>query len=95
MVLSEKVAETLKEVLDYPLQVSQNAFVYAEAVTGELVYEGMGEFRDAITHISRALWIADEEEALRNLDEALNTSGEQVLKALSGQPQDSSNMSRG
>lgn len=70
MVLSEKVAETLKEVLDYPLQGSQNAFVYAEVVTGELVYEGMGEFRDAITHISRALWIADEEEALRNLDEA-------------------------
>ena len=31
---------------------------------------GMAGFRDAITHISRALWTDNEEEALRNVDEA-------------------------
>lgn len=70
MVYSENIIEILKEILDYPLQVSQNSFVFAEIVTGELVYVGMAEFRDAITHISRALWADDEAETMRNIDEA-------------------------
>jgi len=70
MVYSENIIKNLKEILDYPLQVSQNSFVFAEIVTGELVYVGMAEFRDAITHISRALWADDEVEALRKIDEA-------------------------
>lgn len=70
MTQSEKVIEKIKEILDNPLRVSQNAFTFSEIVTGELVYVGMAEFRDAITHISRALWTDDEDEALRDIDEA-------------------------
>lgn len=67
---SPRIIRELEEILDRPLNVSQEAFVFAEIVTGDMVYVGMAEFRDAVFHISRALQTDSEDEALSNLDAA-------------------------
>jgi tetratricopeptide (TPR) repeat protein len=65
-IIFDKITELFQEA--YP--VSRDATIYAEVVTGEMNYKGMGELRDALEHLNRAISTEDEECALENLTEA-------------------------
>ena len=68
--LSPIVLSTLREIMGHPYQLSRDSIVYSEVVTGELNYKGMGELRDVLEHLQRAINTNEEEEALNDLTEA-------------------------
>jgi len=67
--ISPRVEEKLMEVLgptnyDYATAV----ITYSEVKSLEYIYSGMAEFRDALTHIKRAIYNENEEKSLEELD---------------------------
>lgn len=68
--LSPAVLSTLREIMGHPYHLSRDAVIYSEVVTGELNYKGMGELRDVLEHLQRALNANNEDEALNDLTEA-------------------------
>lgn len=56
--------------MGHPYHLSRDAIIYSEVVTGELNYKGMGELRDVLEHLQRAINTNNEEEALNDLTEA-------------------------
>ena len=70
MPISPKMESKLKWMLDDAYPVARQSVIYAEVVTGELNYSGIGELRDVLDHIQRALDMDNEEEALKDLEAA-------------------------
>lgn len=68
--ISPEVLLKLRETLSEPYHLSRDATIYAEVVTGELNYRGMGELRDALEHIQRAINAKKDNEANENITEA-------------------------
>jgi hypothetical protein len=62
--------DKIRELLEVVYPISRDATIYAEVVTGEMNYKGMGELRDVLEHLHRALSVDDEECALDNITEA-------------------------
>ncbi len=75
---SSKLIEKLKEILsDENYDYAAAVVTYSEAKSNQFNYTGMAEFRDALTHIKRAVYTNDE---LLILDE-LNSSFEHIRRA--------------
>ena len=70
MPISPKMESKLKWMLDDAYPVARQSVIYAEVVTGELNYSGIGELRDVLDHIQRALDMDNEEDALKDLEAA-------------------------
>jgi hypothetical protein len=68
--LSPKVLKRLREILGEPFIVASGAVTYAEVKSLSYKYKGMAEFRDALTHVGRAISIQDEKKAISELDTA-------------------------
>lgn len=68
--LSPAVLTNLREIMGHAYHISRDATIYSEVVTGELNYKGMGELRDVLEHLQRAINTTNEEEALNDLTEA-------------------------
>lgn len=68
--LSPLVLSRLREILGEAYHVSRNATIYSEVVTGEINFKGMGELRDVVEHIQRAVNTDNERDALIDLTEA-------------------------
>ncbi|KKG71001.1 hypothetical protein [Methanosarcina mazei] len=69
--LSDKVQERLKLVLSDEYYGYSTAVVgYSETKSLQYNYIGMSEFRDALTHVKRAIYTQKEDEAISELDSA-------------------------
>ncbi|MBC8521412.1 MAG: hypothetical protein H8D26_05415 [Methanomicrobia archaeon] len=55
MPISPNIESKLKWILDDAYPIARNSVIYAEVVTGDLNYSGIGELRDVMDHIQRAL----------------------------------------
>ncbi len=74
---SPQVLEDLKDVLGEKYDYAISVVTYAEVKSLEFNYTGMAEFRDALTHVKRALYTNDERNAL----EELNSASEHIRRA--------------
>lgn len=70
MSISPNIESKLKWMLDDAYPIARHSVIYAEVVTGELNYSGIGELRDVLDHIQRALDMDNEEDALKDLEAA-------------------------
>lgn len=75
--LSPQVLEDLKDVLGEKYDYAISVVTYTEVKSLEFNYTGMAEFRDALTHVKRALYTNDERNAL----EELNSASEHIRRA--------------
>jgi len=71
--IQQKLKEVLSENYDYATYV----VTYAEIKSLEFNYTGMAEFRDALTHIKRAIYAENEDLAL----DELNSTFEHIRRA--------------
>jgi len=75
--LSPVVYEQLKEVLGEKYDYASTVVTYAEVQSLEFNYTGMAEFRDALTHVKRAIYLDDIAEA----QDELNSASEHIRRA--------------
>ena len=68
--LSPDVLSRIREIMGHSYHVSRDAIIYSEVVTGEMNYKGMGEMRDVLEHLQRAINTDSEEDSLHDLTEA-------------------------
>ncbi|MBW2621193.1 MAG: hypothetical protein JRC56_07690, partial [Deltaproteobacteria bacterium] len=71
--VQQKLIEVLSENYDYATYV----VTYAEIKSLEFNYTGMAEFRDALTHVKRAIYAENEDLAL----DELNSTFEHIRRA--------------
>ena len=76
-ILSSKVYQKLLEVLGDDYQYATQVVTYSEVQGGGFDYVGMAEFRDALTHVKRAINANDESVAF----EELNSISEHIRRA--------------
>lgn len=67
---SPQVLENLKDVLGEKYDYAISVVTYTEVKSLEFNYTGMAEFRDALTHVKRAVYTNDERNALEELSSA-------------------------
>lgn len=72
-----KVLAVLKDVLGEKYDYAISVVTYVEVKSLEFNYTGMAEFRDALTHVKRAMYANDELTAL----EELNSTSEHIRRA--------------
>lgn len=70
MPISPNMESKLKWMLNDAYPIARQSMIYAEVVTGELNYSGIGELREVLDHIQRALDTDNEEDALTDLEAA-------------------------
>ncbi|KAF5434065.1 hypothetical protein C5S39_00065 [Candidatus Methanophagaceae archaeon] len=75
--LSPKLYKKLKETLGDNYQYATQVVTYAEVQGSEFEYTGMAEFRDALTHVKRAIDTDDESKAFNEL----NSASEHIRRA--------------
>ena len=75
--LSPKIYKKLLEVLGDNYQYATQVVTYSEVQGSEFEYMGMAEFRDALTHVKRAISAADESKAF----DELNSASEHIRRA--------------
>ena len=75
--LSPKVYRKLLEVLGEDYQYATQVVTYSEVQGGGFDYVGMAEFRDALTHVKRAIYATDESVAF----DELNSISEHIRRA--------------
>jgi tetratricopeptide (TPR) repeat protein len=75
--LSPKVYQKLLEVLGDDYQYATQVVTYSEVQGCEFDYVGMAEFRDALTHVRRAIYATDDSVAF----DELNSISEHIRRA--------------
>lgn len=75
--LSPDVLKYLKEVLGENYDYAISVVTYTEVQSLEFNYTGMAEFRDALTHVKRAIYTSDSMKAM----EELNSASEHIRRA--------------
>lgn len=74
---SSEIIEELKELLGEKYDYATSVVTYAEVQSLEFNYTGMAEFRDALTHIKRAIYEESEKNALGEI----NSASEHIRRA--------------
>lgn len=69
MPISPEVEAKLAWILDEAYPIARHSVIFAEVITGELNYSGIGELRDVLDHIHRAL-NENDVDALKDLEAA-------------------------
>lgn len=75
--ISSTVESYLKEVLGDTYDYAISVVAYSESKSLDYNYIGMAEFRDALTHVKRAIIVEDDETALLEL----NSASEHIRRA--------------
>lgn len=75
--LSPEILKNLREVLGENYEYAISVVTYTEVQSLEFNYTGMAEFRDALTHVKRAIYTNDSAKAL----EELNSASEHIRRA--------------
>lgn len=75
--LSPKVYKKLLDVLGNDYQYATLVVTYSEVQASEFDYIGMAEFRDALTHVKRAIFTGEESVAF----DELNSASEHIRRA--------------
>lgn len=75
--LSPQILENLKDVLGEKYDYASSVVTYTEVQSLEFNYTGMAEFRDALTHVKRAVYADDDQIALNEL----NSASEHIRRA--------------
>ena len=76
-VIAPDVLEELRKVLGEDYSYATSVVTYAEVQSLEFNYTGMAEFRDALTHVKRAIYENDEKKAL----DEINSVSEHIRRA--------------